>query len=94
MAVSAAMTAENNRGGSGRGYMPMRRRGGGQGGQNGSTPNYRKDARMRFKNSKDPVFVAFDYIDNQSIPELAADFVKDALFDIMQFVNNVASVMK
>ncbi len=93
MAVSAPMTAENNRGGNGRGYMPMRRRGG-QGGRNASTPNYRKDARMRFKNSKDPVFVAFDYIDNQTIPELAADFVKDAVFDIMQFVNNVVSVMK
>ena len=93
MAVNAPMTAENNRGGSGRGYTPMRRRGG-QNAKKASTANYRKDARMRFKNSKDPVFVAFDFIDNQSIPELAADFVKDTVFDILQFVNNVVSVMK
>ena len=94
MAVSAPMTAENNRGGNGRGYMPMRRRGGSNNSKQNTAQNFRKDARMRFKNSKDPVFVAFDYIDNQSIPELAADFVKDTLFDIMQFVSNVASVMK
>jgi len=91
MAISAPTTAENNRGGNGRGYMPIRR-------QNqrklASSPLYKKDSRMRFKNSKDPVFVAFDYIDRQSIPQLAVDFVKDAVFDIMQFVDNVASVMK
>ena len=94
MGVSAPMTAENNRGGSGRGYMPMRGRKQGQGRNGKSTPNYRKDARMRFKNSKDPVYVAFDFIDNQPLSQLAVDFVKDSLFDIMHFVNNVASVMK
>lgn len=93
MAISAPTTAENNRGGSGRGYMPMRGRR--QVARKGtSQPNYRKDPRMRFKNSKDPVYVAFDFIDNQSIPQLAADFVRDSLFDILQFVNNVKSVMQ
>lgn len=91
MAVNAAMTAENNRGGSGRGYVPMRQ---GKNGRGKSTPNYRKDPRMRFKNSKDPVYVAFDFIDNQSISQLAVDFVKDSLFDIMRFVDNVKSIMK
>ena len=74
MAISTAMTAENNRGGSGRGYMPMKKRGV----KNKKyTPVYKKDARMRFKNSKDPVYVAFDYIDNQPLSQLAVDFVKD-----------------
>ena len=91
MAVSAPITTQNNRGGSGRGYTPMRRQ---NRQQIAASPVYKKDARMRFKNSKDPVFVAFDYIDKQSIPQLAADFVKDTVFDIMQFVSNVASVMK
>lgn len=91
MAINTAMTAENNRGGSGRGYVPMRQ---GKNGNKKYVPNYKKDARMRFKNSKDPVYVAFDFIDNQSISQLAVDFVKDSIFDIMQFVNNVKSVMK
>lgn len=91
MAINAPITTENNRGGSGRGYVPMRQ---GKKSKKKYVPNYKKDARMRFKNSKDPVYVAFDFIDNQSISQLAVDFVKDSLFDIMQFVNNVKSVMK
>ena len=93
-AIGAPMTAENNRGGSGKGYRPMRR-GQKQGqGQQKRQPVYSKDARMRFKNSKDPVYVAFDYIDKQSIPQLAADCVQDLLFDVMHFFNNVTSIMK
>ena len=93
MTISAPMTAQNNRGGSGKGYRPMRR-GQRQGQQQKHEPVYKKDARMRFKNSKDPVYVAFDYIDKQSIPQLAADCVQDLVFDFMQFFNNVTSIMK
>ena len=53
-----------------------------------------EEAEMAYKNSKDPVYGAFDFIDTQSISQLAVDFVKDSLFDIMRFVDNVKSIMK
>ena len=85
MAISAPTTAENNRGGSGRGYMPMRGKRQGGNRRGASQPNYRKDARMRFKNSKDPVYVAFDYLDKQPLGKLAVEFVKESISDFVFF---------
>ena len=42
---------------------------------------------MRFKNSRDPLYIAFDYIDNRPVQELAVEFVKDSLFDIVNFIS-------
>ena len=47
----------------------------------------KKDIRMRFKNSKDPIYVAFDVLDRQPLRKLAADFVKESLNDIIVFVS-------
>ena len=91
MAIAAAQSMENNRGGSGRGYTPMRRM---APKKDSKTPVYQKDLRMRFKNSKDPAYIAFEFLDNQPISRLAADFVKDSFFEIVEFMNNVTSVMK
>jgi len=46
-----------------------------------------KDLRMRFKNSRDPVLIAFEYLDNQSLKKLAIEFVKESISDIMCFVS-------
>ncbi len=46
-----------------------------------------KDIRMRFKNSRDPVLIAFEYLENQSLKKLAIDFVKESISDIMFFVS-------
>ena len=35
--------------------------------------------RMRFKNSRDPIYIAFDYIDKQSPLKLTADLIKDGI---------------
>ncbi len=47
----------------------------------------KKDIRMRFKNSRDPVLIAFEYLDNQSLKRLAIDFVKESISEIMVFVS-------
>ena len=44
---------------------------------------------MRFRNSADPIYVAFNYIDNQPISKLATSFVKESVFEVMNFVSKV-----
>ena len=87
MAINPAGNSENNRGGNGQ-FRPLLRK--------AQTENRlqaslgvidKKDIRMRFKNSRDPVYVAFDYIDSRPIQELAVEFVKDSLFDVINFIS-------
>ncbi len=47
------------------------------------------DPRMRFRNSADPIYVAFEYLDEQPISTLAASFVKDSFNDVIKFVSKV-----
>lgn len=47
------------------------------------------DPRMRFRNSADPIFVAYQYVDSQPISKLAASFVKESVSEIMNFVSTV-----
>ena len=48
-----------------------------------------KDRRMRFNNSKDPIYYVFDVIENRPIKTLAKEFVKDSLFEAINFVSRV-----
>jgi len=48
-----------------------------------------KDRRMRFNNSKDPIYYVFDVIENRPIKTLAKEFVKDSLFEAINFVSKV-----
>ena len=47
----------------------------------------RKDKRMRFNNSKDPIYYVFDCIENRPIKTLAKEFVKDSIRDVISFVS-------
>lgn len=47
----------------------------------------KKDNRMRFNTSKDPIYYIFDCIENRPIKTLAKEFVKDTFFDIAKFVS-------
>ncbi len=49
------------------------------------------DLTMRFNNSRDPIYFAFDYLENRSLPELVGDLVKDSFFEITNFVSKVIS---
>lgn len=88
MAIMAATNMNNNRNGSGA-FTPLRRNGQSKNSQLAANLDIldRKDIRMRFKNSRDPLYVAFDYLDKRPIQELAVEFVKDSIFDIMNFVS-------
>ncbi len=48
-----------------------------------------KDRRMRFNNSRDPIYYVFDVIENRPIKTLAKEFVKDSFFEIANFVSQV-----
>ena len=49
----------------------------------------KNDRRMRFNNAADPIYLAFDYIENIPVADLAKEFVKDSLFEITRFVSKV-----
>lgn len=49
----------------------------------------KKDRRMRFNNSKDPIYYVFDVIENRPIKTLAKEFVKDSFFEAVNFVSRV-----
>lgn len=48
-----------------------------------------KDRRMRFNNSKDPIYYVFNVIENRPIKTLAKEFVKDSIVDVIHFVSKV-----
>lgn len=48
-----------------------------------------KDKRMRFNTSQDPIYYVFDCIENRPIPVLAKEFVKDSVFEVINFVSKV-----
>ena len=50
-----------------------------------------KDRRMRFNNSKDPIYYVFDVIEDRPIKTLAKEFVRDSFFDAVKFVSKVVN---
>lgn len=86
MAINPAGDAKNNRGGDGH-FRPLLRKAQKENRLQASLSVIdKKDIRMRFKNSRDPLYIAFDYMDNRPVKELAMEFVKDSLFDIANFI--------
>lgn len=49
----------------------------------------RRDRRMRFNNSQDPIYYVFDCIENRPVTTLAKEFVRDSIFDAISFVAKV-----
>ncbi|MBP7212570.1 hypothetical protein KBA27_07015 [bacterium] len=47
------------------------------------------DFRMKFNQSKDPIYAAFDFLEKRTVAQLAGDFVKDTFFEITNFVSKV-----
>ena len=48
-----------------------------------------RSIRLRFKNSKDPISLAFETIESTSIKALAKDFVRESLTDFISFVSKI-----
>ena len=49
------------------------------------------DRRMRFNNSQDPIYYAFEVLENRTVPQLMGDFVKDSFFEISTFISKVVA---
>jgi hypothetical protein len=49
----------------------------------------KKDRRMRFNNSQDPIYYVFDCIENRPLGVLAKEFVKDTFFETVNFVSKI-----
>lgn len=47
------------------------------------------DPRMRFRNSQDPIYVAYQFVDSQPLSKLAQSFVKDQINGIIKFVSKI-----
>ena len=45
--------------------------------------------RCKFKNTTDPINLAFETIDNTPLKTLAGDFVRESFSDIVSFVSNI-----
>ena len=91
--ILAPTTMQNNRGGNGR-YTPLRRTSAPTAEMNDAQMqaaidrlNALNDQRMRFKNSRDPIYVAFDYMQRQSVKSLAKEFVKDIINEGLSFIS-------
>lgn len=48
-----------------------------------------RDKRMRFNNSQDPIYYVFDCIENRPVSVLAKEFVKDSIFEAINFISKV-----
>ena len=49
----------------------------------------KKDKRMRFNNAQDPIFYAFNVLDERSLVDLMRDFVNDTMFEVSSFVSKI-----
>ena len=47
------------------------------------------DSRMRFRNSQDPIYIAFDYIDKQPLDKLAKSYMEDKLKEFAKFISEL-----
>ena len=42
----------------------------------------KNDRRMRFNNAKDPIYFAFNFVDNRPIKAIVRDFFNDMIYEI------------
>ena len=49
----------------------------------------KSDRRMRFNNSKDPIYFAFDYLENKPVSVLAKEFVEDSVYEVKKFITGI-----
>ena len=44
---------------------------------------------MRFNNSQDPIYFAFDYIEDRPVSTLAKEFIEDSVYEIKTFISSI-----
>jgi len=48
-----------------------------------------RDLRVKFKNTEDPIKLAFQSIESSSVAYLAKDFVRESVVDFISFVSKI-----
>ncbi len=48
-----------------------------------------RDIRCKFKNTQDPITLAFQTIEDTPLKTLAKDFVKESFYDFISFVGDI-----
>ncbi len=92
LSLLATKPSTNEKNGNGRYRGLRRRKRQGKASQGyGSDFNYliNTDLTMKFNNSQDPVYFAFECMESKSVPELMGDFIEDSLFEITNFISKV-----
>jgi len=90
MILTPTQCLQNNSGGDGRGYTPVRVINPDKEEMNQSEMdrlNALNDPRMRFKNSRDPIYIYFDSCQRCSIKKLAKEFIKDLISEGISFIS-------
>lgn len=92
LSLLATKPSTNEKNGNGK-YRPLRKRRR-RGPSDCANDNFNyfanTDLTMKFDSSKDPIYFAFDCLDNRSVPELMGDFIQDSFFQITNFVSKIA----
>ena len=47
------------------------------------------DSRMRFNNSRDPIYFVFEALEQRSVADLTKDFVKASMYEFTKFISKV-----
>ncbi|HNW25221.1 MAG TPA: hypothetical protein PLG15_01065 [Candidatus Gastranaerophilaceae bacterium] len=81
--ITASSSAKNDTNGNGK-YKPLRKRKKQASSEQVQDFVYLEkiDYRMRFNNSKDPIYFLFDCIEKKSVLQLTMEFIEDSLFEI------------
>lgn len=84
--IFATTPTTNEKNGNGK-YSGLRRRKKKKGSSEAKTNEFRylrnsQDLTMRFANSQDPIYFAFECIENRSVMQLMSDFIKDSVFEV------------
>ena len=48
----------------------------------------KRDLRCKFKNTQDPITLAFETIEESPLKTLAKDFVKESFYDLVAFISD------
>ena len=90
MILAPTQQLQNNSGGDGRGYNPVRVINPDKEAMNPSEMdrlNALNDPRMRFKNSRDPIYIYFDSCQRCPIKKLAQEFIRDLITEGISFIS-------
>ena len=89
MLLLATSPTTNEKNGNGK-YKPLRKRKAKKDKAQEFSYLNNKDFRMRFNTAQDPIYYAFECLENRTVPQLMGDFVKDSLFEITNFISKVS----